>query len=141
MAQSSAQITATTNKQICSNTMDLVKRMHKFAQDRRERSDKIRDQQWNAMRAARDKSRQEQDQIWRQYTALDLQVWNNIEYEFRTTILGEAVYLKDELLKRLPSQPKPDRKYSFVFEGRLAGPSPELDAAAYLENLSRKLCP
>jgi hypothetical protein len=131
-----------TNKQICSNTIDLVKRIHKFARERREKSSQLSDQRMNAMRSIRNKTEQEKNQIWQQYNALDQQLWNNEQYEFRTTILGEAIYLKDELLKRLPLQPKPDHMYSHVFEyGSLAGVYPEEAAADYLEGLSRKLCP
>jgi len=142
LAESSSQITTMTNKQICSNTMDLVKRIHKFARDRREKSSRLSDQRMNAIRGARNKTEQEQTQIWQQYNVLQEQQWNNDQYEFRTTILGEMVYLKDELLKRLPSQPKPAPMYSQVFDyGSLAGVYPEEGAADYLEGLTRKLCP
>jgi hypothetical protein len=88
------------------------------------------------------KIKEERDKIWQQQTAKLIQQSNYDQYEFRTVILGEAIYLKDELLKRLPPQPKPSRMYSGVFEfGSLAGAYPEDGAADYLEGLSRKLCP
>ena len=132
-----------TNKQICLQTMDLVKRIHKFAHDRKERSEQLTNQQMDAMRAARYKTEEEKNQIWQKYTILDTQQRNKEQYEFMTTILGEAIYLKDELLRRLPSEPKPNKDdYPFhVFEGSLAGPYPEEGAAGYLESLARKLCP
>jgi hypothetical protein len=140
MAQSSSQTTIATNKQICLNTMDLVKRIHKFAYDRREKSNQIMNQQMNESRTA--KTEQERHENWQKHTAQLLQQSNTNQYEFRTTLLGEAIYLKDELLKRLPSEPKPDSKFSHVFEhGSLAGVYPEESAADYLEKLSRKLCP
>jgi hypothetical protein len=140
MAQSSYQTTITTNKQICSSTMDLVKRIHTFAHNRREKNDQIFYRQFNEPRSA--VTKEERDKIWQQQTVQLMQQSNNDNYEFRTTILGEAIYLKDELLKRLPPQPKPSPMYSHVFEfGSLAGSYPEDGAADYLEGLSRKLCP
>ena len=139
IVQSSYQTTTATNKQICSSTMDLAKRMHKFAYDRRERSRQIIDRQMTASRTA--KTEEERHQIFQQYSAQSIQQIDSDNYEFRTTILGEAIYLKDELLKRLPPQPKPNFKTAVVFEGSLAGAYPEDEAADYLEGLSRKLCP
>jgi len=88
------------------------------------------------------KTEEERKRIWDQFIAQELQQSNNNQYEFRSTILGEAVYLKDELLQRLPSEPKPSPMFSRVFDyGSLAGVYPEEQAADYLEKLARKLCP
>jgi hypothetical protein len=140
LAESSSQVTAATNKQICTNTMDIVKRMHSFARNRKNKSNHLINKEMNESRNAN--TEQERKQLWQQHTAQLTQLWNDEQYEFRSTILGEALYLKDELLKRLPSEPKPGNRYPFhVFEGSLAGNYPEEEVADYLEGLSRKLCP
>lgn len=62
------------------------------------------------------------------------QLYAQHDYEFRSTIFAEAVYLKDELLKRLPGEPGPDQIKPFpvkAFHGSLAGPTPIADAAGY----------
>ena len=136
MAQSIAQTTLVSNKQICSNTLDLVKRMQKFEQSRSARSDQLMFQEQEAMRAA--KTKEGIDRL-NQYSAQRSQMSANQTYEFRTTLLGEASYLRDELLRRLPPQPKPQKIPAF--EGFLVGPYPVHEAAIYLEGLARKLCP
>jgi hypothetical protein len=140
MAQSYTQTVTTSNKQICLNTLDLVKRMQKFEYDTRAVKNQLSNREQSAMMAA--KTKQEKDVIWEQYTAQLTQFYDREEYDFRTTLLGEAIYLRDELLKRLPPQPqqKPERHLS-AFEGRLVGYSAVGETATYLENLARKLCP
>jgi hypothetical protein len=55
-------------------------------------------------------------------------------------MLGEAIYLKDELLKRLPGEAAPEQKNLIAFEGSTAGVSAIGDAANYLDALANKLC-
>lgn len=105
MAQSNAQATAATNKQLCANTMDLIKRMHEFEYKRRLDAGQFIDRQMNAMRAAR--TEEEQRQVWQRETQELMQRSAYEQYEFRTSLLGEAIYLKDELLKRLPRRRNP----------------------------------
>ncbi len=140
MAQSYTQTITVTKKQICSNTMDLVRRMQKFEYDRRVENDQLWSRERSAMMAA--KTEQEKSQIWQQYNTQSSQQSARFDYKFKTTLLGEAIYLRNELLRRLPPQPEPapDRRL-FAFEGILVGPSPVADAAIYLETLSKKLCP
>lgn len=61
---------------------------------------------------------------------------NRIKFdtEFKNNCLGEAVYLRDELLKRIPKKdhPKIEKHELIAFEGMLAAPSPVSDAATYL---------
>ena len=140
LAQSNTQTVITTNKQICSNTLDLVKRMQAFEYNERLVERQLSDKWWQEMRDV--KTEQERHEIWNKRTAQDLQIRERFSYEFRSTLLGEAVYLKNELLKRLPHQPNPQSgQRPIALEGILAGPSPISDAAVYLEDLSRKLCP
>jgi len=139
LVQSNVQTIVASNKQICSNTFNLAKRMQKFEQERMSKSSRRMEQEWNAMRTA--KTDEEKHHIWNQYIAQSIQNSANEQYEFRTTLLGEAIYLKDELLKRLPSEPQPSRMEAIAFEGSLAGPYPVSNAAVYLEKLARKLCP
>lgn len=138
LASPSSQTTILTDKQLCTKAMDLAKRMHEFEYKRRVVEDATRNRWWPNLRLA--KTEQEKNEIWQKGTAQDTNVRMQLDHEFRATLLGEAVYLRDELLKRLPTQPKPEMRL-IAFEGALAGVSPVSDAAAYLENLSRKLCP
>lgn len=133
MAQSSSPTIMVANKQICSNTMDLVKRMQKFQYDWNQALDKL----YGNPMARRDQGGQHNQEFDLQFR----QLASRREHEFKNNLLGEAVYLRNELLKRLPPQPEVKPWEAMVFEGRLSGPSPVGDAAIYLETLSRKLCP
>jgi len=138
IAQSSSQAKSTDDKQVCARTMDLVKRFGEFEHKKRLSEGQSKEQWQQKLKIA--KTDAEQNDIWQKMTMQNMKEHDHFQYEFRTTLLGESVYLKDELLKRLPSQPKPDRDL-IALEGFLAGPAPISDAAAYLESLSRKLCP
>ena len=130
MSLSSSQTKAATDKQICGRTMVLVKRMQEFEYDRKK---ELFSHVFPVMEAA--KTGKDKNDIYMKFYVQD-------EYKFRTTLLGEANYLKDELLSRLPPQPKTDQPWRLMaFEGTLAGPSPVADAASYLDSLQRKLCP
>ena len=63
------------------------------------------------------------------------------EMQFRNNLLGQAIYFRDELLRRLPPQsttPQEEDR-NLAFRGILAGPAPIADAADYLERLARRL--
>jgi hypothetical protein len=62
------------------------------------------------------------------------------EFTYRTTMEGEARYLRDSMLDKLPPQPE-SRDATFFSADILAGPYPLRDYANYLESLARKLSP
>ncbi len=68
---------------------------------------------------------------------------DDMREEFRSKYLGQAVYLRNELLKRLGGNalPVPERHEIIAFDGFLAGPYPISAAADYLEQLARQLSP
>lgn len=61
-------------------------------------------------------------------------------HEWQTTLLPDAVALRDELIRRLGTEIEVDTQRSnFVFHGMLAGPYPLNEAALTLERLARNL--
>jgi hypothetical protein len=100
------------------------------------------DQLWNAQIAA--KTPEDKEKLWEQSTLFLTQSHQNEETAFRNQLLGEAIYLRDQLLIRLgtvASSSPQDRIKTLAFDGFLAGPSPISDAADYLEQLARQLSP
>lgn len=130
MGSATSLATSISNKQLCAKTSNLVSRMQQFE---RSRQKELRDHVYPESRAA--KTDQEQSDIYMKFALQN-------EFEFRTTLHGEANYLKEELLRRLPPQPKVEEPWRLIaFDGKLSGPIPVADAAGYLDSLSRKLCP
>ena len=81
----------------------------------------------------RDKATQEEKAMNERYQA-----------EFNSSLLAEAAYVRDEILKRLPPQPEPRPPQTMqilAFQGVLVGSRPVGSAANYLENLTKKLSP
>jgi hypothetical protein len=138
MAQSNAQTTALSNKQLCTQTTALTKRMLAFEYRWHSARDQMSDRQSAAMREASGEGARKQ--LWNQQTRELIQSSQQENYEFRSTMLGEAIYLKDELLKRLPGEAAPEQKNLIAFEGSTAGVSAIGDAANYLDALANKLC-
>lgn len=122
------------NKQICANTTNLVKRLQAF--------DYQYARSFGELFGSPIAKRNEKEEHSQEYTAKFFELSSRLTNEYRTNLLGEAVYLRDELLRRLSPQPQPDNPFlKSDFEGRLAGPHPAGEVADYLESLSRKLCP
>jgi hypothetical protein len=95
-------------------------------------------------------TKQERDQLFYQQGTEDVQLNAQQTYDWRSTLLPEAVSLRDELLQRIPTSSTPTSTggimrmpvYDLIaFEGQLAGPSPVGDAAVYLKELATILCP
>jgi len=61
--------------------------------------------------------------------------------EFRNKYLGKAVYLRDEMERRLYYTRSQEESQLIAFDGGIAGPTPISDAADYLEKLARRLAP
>jgi len=129
------------NKELYDATIDVVKKMRAFGQKRRLESE----QQMNASMAAMRKaaSEAERSKLWTEETNNSVAAYYRTDTEFRTSILSDAVYVRNELLRRKIPEPPPNPMRSsmvqMVFTGSLAGPYPEFEAADYLEQMAKQL--
>ncbi|MGC2695688.1 MAG: DUF308 domain-containing protein [Candidatus Angelobacter sp.] len=131
---------ALTNKQLCDRTKDWVKRARDFAAAKDRQMRAILDGQQDGSRtASTDAGRQK---AWQASTQNLIAFSSETTLDFRSNYLGEAIYLRDEMSKRLPSLPSTDYRNTTIFMGALAGPYfGILDGADYMEQLARRLCP
>lgn len=122
---------------------DVVKRMRDLASKHKQ----IQEQQftknialqWQNKGQGKDARKMEQirDKEIQEYVQEDA----SLEYQFKSTILGDAVYARNELLRRIGrDQPSIyDPTGVPALQGFLAGPDPVGDAANYLERLAKQL--
>ncbi len=116
--------------------------MRAFGQKRRLESEQQINARMAAMRNAT--SEAERSKLWTEENNTLIATYYRTDAEFRTSILPDAVYVRNELLRRkIPEpQPNPMRPTSMiqmVFNGSLAGAYPEIDAADYLEQMAKQL--
>jgi hypothetical protein len=130
------------NKDLYDATMDVVKKMREFGQRRQLESV----QQMNADRAAMQTATTEAEKtkVWTNQSNGMIAAHYQKVAEFRTSILPDAVYVRNELLRRKIPEPlsnpmRPASMVQMVFTGSLAGPYPEFDAADYLEQMAKQL--
>ncbi len=132
----------TSNMQLRAFTADVVKRMRDAEREHSLRQEAIRNKyqsQWHQGMTEAERSR-----LWSAETTEEAQESTNYDYSFRANILGDAIYARDELLKKLgpqPELPPMERANLIVFRGMLAGAYPVSGAATYLEQLAKKLSP
>ena len=149
LAQTSAEYSrkqyetkVTSNKQLRDFTIDVVRRMRESERNHDLKIRQIIDKQMATVQKAA--TEEERRRLWNLQSTELTQQYVNWEFEFKSNILGDAVYAKDELLKRLgpqPELPPMEKSNLIVFRGILAGAHPVSGAAAYLEQLSKKLSP
>jgi hypothetical protein len=65
---------------------------------------------------------------------------NQRNFTYQSTMAGEARFLVDQMLARLPPQPKGSLA-AFFDMGSLGGPHPLFDKADYIESLAKQLAP
>src|SRR5260370_15013289 len=141
LAETSAEFTrkqydakVTSDKELYAFTMGAVKKIREFSQKYETLSRKQSDEMFNAMRQPNLTEAQKQ-QLWNQGTQNSIQGYYNRDNEFRTSILPDALYARQELLKRnIPEptmSPMQKSEVDMVARGMLAGPSPALALAAY----------
>jgi hypothetical protein len=130
------------NKDLYDATIDVVKRMRAFGQKRQLESD----QQWNASVAASRNATTEAERLklWTDERNNSIAASYRMDAEFRSSILPDAVYVRNEVLRRKISEPpsnprRPTSAVQMVFAGVLAGAYPEFDAADYLEQMAKQL--
>ncbi len=129
------------NKDLYDATMDVVKKLREFGQRRRLESARQMDADMAAMRTATTDA--ERVKVWADQSSSVIATYYRADAEFRASILPDAVYVRNELLRRKISEPptNPMRPVNIqaVFEGRLAGTYPEFNAADYLEQMAKQL--
>jgi hypothetical protein len=133
-----------TNKQLSVAAISLAKRMRNF-ESKYKQDYSIAFDKW---RMSNTLTEEQKNVRWSEQNRELDKLREVFEIEFKNSMLGEAVYLRDELQKRLSKKAQEEAKSSeymplqlLAFDGILAGPSPVADAANYLERLSRKLSP
>jgi len=128
-------------RELSNSAVSLAQKMREFERAWQVQEQLEEEQLWNAQIAA--KTPDEKVKLRNQETAFYIQSHANEETAFRNQLLGQAIYLRDQLLMRLgnPTITPEDRMRSLAFDGMLAGPSPISDAADYLERLARQVSP
>lgn len=152
LAQTSAEFSRkqyeskiTSDKDLKDLTMGVVKNIREFSQkysrmDRQlfdELSSRMTDMRLSQLTEA--ERRQQLDQQQQKYTQLS----DAKRAEFRNSILPDALYFRQELVKRkIPEPalpPMEEATAKMVLGGTLAGPDPELALADYLELMAKPL--
>ncbi len=149
LAETSAEFTrkqyetkVTSDKELYAFTIDVVKKIREFSQKYETLSRQQTDEMMNSVRQP-NLTEAEKQQRWNQDTQKSIQLYYNRDNEFRTSILPDALYARQELLKRkLPEptvSPMQKSEVDMVARGMLAGPYPELALADYLEIMAKPL--
>jgi hypothetical protein len=130
------------NKDLYDATIDVVKKLREFGQRRRLESSQQTDANMAAMQATTTEA--EKAKVWADQSNKLVATYYQKDAEFRTSILPDAVYVRNELLRRkIPEPPpnpmRPTSMVQMVFTGSLAGAYPEFDAADYLEQMAKQL--
>lgn len=128
-----------TNKQLCDRAFGLAKRLREFAfKTSTADSDAITTEQ-NALMAT--KTEEEKEALREKFRAATLERFQANELQFRSDFVAEAIFLRDEISKRLPSVPQPkDIMQGMIFRGTGANPWGINGAADYMEILGKTLC-
>jgi len=128
-------------RDLSDSAIRLAQKMREFERSWKVQEQLAEEQLWNAQIGA--KTPEERVQLRNQETAFYIQSHANKETTFRSQFLGQAIYLRDQILNRLgnPAMTMQDHAKTLAFEGVLAGPTPISDAADYLEQLARRLSP
>ncbi len=129
------------NRQLRDFTANVVKRMRDLSYKYQQNHEQLSAKYWAALQQAKDE--QQRRQVTNQHSQDEDREYNAINYEFKTTILADAIQARDELLRRIahPQISGHDAYIDSVFRGFLAGPDPVGDAATYLEKLAKQLVP
>lgn len=85
----------------------------------------------------------ERQRVWNEETNKMIQLYYSKQHEFQTSVLPDAIYVRNELLKRQMAEPPLDpfqkSTINMVLSGALAGVRPELEFATYLELMAKPL--
>jgi hypothetical protein len=148
-ADSQLKAQTLSNDELSKHAIAFANRLRKFQFD-------IEQQQSQMSYTARPEglTKEQQDAYYRNRQQLTVQLDAQRNYEFRAGFVGEAVYLRDEMLNRLVARGEKDieptpgvsgasvtkQELALVFGGFMAG-NPIPIMADYMEKLARKLSP
>lgn len=132
------KIGALTNQQLCDRAHDLAKRLREFAHKYYDTDMSAVMAQQAEMRAA--KTDDDKNAVWNKYRQADINRYQQADFEFKSNYVSEAVYLRDETSKRLPSVPKPEVTEDLIFRGESGGSFGTYGAADYFDKLALTLC-
>lgn len=131
-----------TKEQLCDRTMAWVRKVRAFGQY--DPSTDMAAWQQENQQMAQAKTQGEKQAIWNRDRLVEFQRNESRELDFRNNYLGEGLYLRDELKKRLPSLPTEDAENDHEIN-RMFGGDSSLWAinpgTSYMEELTRMLCP
>lgn len=132
---------AATGKGLYHFTMDVVKKIREFSQKYRLAESQLSYEQMKNVGQAQNEA--ERWRLWNEGTQKEMQLYYSRDNEFRTSILSDAIFAKNELQKRKVPEPilNPIEKsdVDMVLKGILVGPRPELNFADYLELMARQI--
>lgn len=149
LAETSAEFTrkqyeakVTSDKELYAFTMGVVKKIREFSQNYEILSRQQSDEMMNRVRQP-NLTEAEKQQRWNEDTQKSIQLYYSRNGEFRASVLPDALYARQELLKRkLPEptmSPMQKSEVDMVVQGILAGSYPELALADYLELMTKPL--
>jgi len=131
----------TSDKELQDFTLGVVKKIREFSQKYETLERQQTDEMMMTTRQAQ--SDAERQRRWNEGTQKEIQLYYNRDAEFRASILPDALYARNELLKKkLPEPtltPMHKSEVDIVLSGMLAGPYPELALADYLEVMAKEL--
>jgi hypothetical protein len=135
------EVKVTTNKELYDFTMSVVKRIRDFSQkylnlEQQQTTEQMKRNYANL-------SETQRRQQFAEDTEKELRLDNQKDFEFRNTILADALYARNEFQKRNivvpPLGQRATLDVDLVLQGILSGPQPELRLADYLELLAKQL--
>ncbi len=131
---------ALTNKQLCDRAMSWAKRVRESEAKFNSSSSSFTEWQQQVKEMNEAKTQEEKQVVWNRYTLASIQRYQQHDLEFKGQFLGEGIYLRDEITKRLPSVPTPPGMSLSMFSG-VTNTFIIQDGTNYLEQLARTLCP
>lgn len=128
------------DKDLYELTMQVVGKTREFSQ----KYAKEREQLFDELTAIQPNlTEAERERLWNENIQKDIALHYTREREFRSLILPDALYVRQELQRRKMAEPSlsPTKKHEvdLVFQAVLAGVQPELAMADYLEIMAKPL--
>ncbi len=137
-APASAREKEATNKQLHDRAIAIANKIRDLQQEWTLQSRQLDASYMEKERSA--SSKEERNRLFAEQATADEKLLEQIVYKFQTNLLGEARYVREEILARVPPQPRMRSDYIFETGGGV-GALILPETASDLENLARKLSP